>query len=169
MVELRQWTHADLPLLVAYANNRNIYNNMTDAFPHPYTEADGLRFIDRALADLPAKLFAIQLEGELVGSIGLFPETDIYRTNAAIAYWVAEPFHGKGIATDAIRLMVKYGFETFDINRIYAKPFSRNKASHQVLEKAGFVLEAILEKTVLKNDEFLDEHIYAIRRNSPKG
>jgi len=163
-IMLKKWESTNLELLVKYANNQNISNYMTDAFPFPYTNEDGIKYIERAMTDNPTKLFAIQHENETVGSIGIFPESDIYRKNAAIAYWVAEPFWGKGIGSRAIQLMVEYAFKTFDISRIYAKPFSNNIASHCVLEKAGFKLEAILRQTVIKKGEFLDEHVYGIRK-----
>jgi RimJ/RimL family protein N-acetyltransferase len=163
-ITLRIWKMDDLESLVRYAGNKAIWDNLTDAFPHPYTKEAGLNYIGKASKDVPARIFAIEFQNEVVGSIGIFPDTDVYRKNAAIAYWVAEPFWGKGIATEAIRKMVKYAFATFDIARIYARPFGKNVASHKVLEKAGFCLEGILIETVLKNDVFLDEFIYAIRR-----
>ena len=81
-----------------------------------------------------------------------------------MGYWLAEPFWGKGIITAAIRQMVEYGFKTWDITRIYARPFGSNIASQKVLEKAGFRLEVRFEKTIFKNGVFEDELIYAIRR-----
>jgi RimJ/RimL family protein N-acetyltransferase len=83
-----------------------------------------------------------------------------------LGYWVAEPFWGKGIMTKAVLQMVDYGFKTFDITRIFARPFGTNIASQTVLEKAGFILEARLDKTLYKNGEFLDELIYAVRPDS---
>lgn len=163
ITKLKKWTRDDLDQFVRYANNKKIWDNLTDAFPSPYTYDDGMKYIERALGDDPTKIFAIVSNDEVVGSIGIYPESDIYRKNAAIAYWVAEPFWGRGVATDAIKLMVRYAFETFDLTRVYAKPFSRNRASQRVLEKAGFKLEATLEKTVLKNGEYFDELIYSYR------
>jgi RimJ/RimL family protein N-acetyltransferase len=63
--------------------------------------------------------------------------------------------------TKAIQEIVEYGFRTFDIVRIYARPFSTNLKSQRVLEKSGFELEARLEKALFKNGEFMDELIYA--------
>jgi ribosomal-protein-alanine N-acetyltransferase len=59
--------------------------------------------------------------------------------------------------------MIEYGFKSFDITRIYARPFGNNPASQRVLEKCGFKLEARIEKNLYKNGEFLDELIYAVR------
>jgi ribosomal-protein-alanine N-acetyltransferase len=98
-----------------------------------------------------------------VGGIGIHPQTDIQRKNAELGYWLAESFWGNGIISNAIKQVVQFTFETYDINRIYARPFGTNIASQQVLEKNGFDLEARFEKTLIKNGELLDELIYAIR------
>ena len=117
-VQLVPWRQEFLNDLVAYANNKHIADNMADGFPHPYTKDDGALFIARVLAEAPLRIFAIQYEGKTVGSIGLFPDADIHRKNAAIAYWVAEPFWGNGIAAAAIQQIVSYTFDNFDISRI---------------------------------------------------
>ena len=57
---------------------------------------------------------------------------------------------------------VDVAFKTFDINRVYATPFATNNASHRILKKSGFKLEARLEKKVYKNGEFSSELIDTI-------
>lgn len=161
---LRPWKESDLESLVKYANNWNVAKNLTDKFPHPYTEEHGSAFIEMAMKGEPIHIFAIDIEGEAVGGIGIHPETDIHRLNAELGYWLAEPFWGKGIISTAVRLMLNFGFSSFDIERIYARPFNTNIGSQKVLEKNGFVLEAKLEKVLIKNGELLDELIYAVRR-----
>lgn len=161
---LRPWTVNDLDSLVKHANNLNIAKYMTNGFPHPYTTEAGKVFIEFATKHSPTHLFAIDVNGEAVGGIGLHPQTDIQQKNAELGYWLAEPFWGQGIITNAIHQMVDYGFSTFDITRIFARPFGTNKGSQRVLEKAGFTLEARLEKTLYKHGEYLDELIYAVRR-----
>lgn len=163
-INIREWGKQDMVYLIKFANNRNIWNNLADAFPSPFTEADAIAFLNGAQKDYPRKRLTIDMDGQSIGSIGIFPDRDIHRKNAAIAYWIAEPFWGKGIATRAVSLMVLYGFSNFDITRIYAKPFGFNKASHRVLEKAGFKREAIIKDGVYKNNHYFDEYIYAIRK-----
>lgn len=162
--ELRKWQSSDLESLVKYANNFKIAKNLTNQFPHPYTIQDGERFLKNAVSYDPVRIFAISVEGEAIGAIGIFPQDDIHCLNAEMGYWLAEEWWGKGIITDAIRQMVEYGFSTFPIDRIFARPFGSNAASQRVLEKAGFTLEARFEKTLLKHGVLLDELIFGIRK-----
>lgn len=160
--KIRHWEIGDLESLVKYADNRNVAKNLTDKFPHPYTREDGLKFLE--FASKAGNIFAIEIDGEAVGGIGIFPQDDVHAKNAETGYWLAEPFWGRGIVTKAVKEIVEFAFKTYDIERIFARPFGTNTASQKVLEKAGFTLEAKFEKTICKNGELLDELVYAIRR-----
>jgi ribosomal-protein-alanine N-acetyltransferase len=162
--KLRPWQLADLESLVKHANNVNIARFMMDQFPHPYAEENGRAFIDWANSHQPARLFAIEVEGTAVGGIGVHPLTDISRKNAELGYWLSEKFWGKGIMSQAIRQMISYSFQNFEIQRLFARPFGTNLASQKILEKNGFVLEASIKNGFYKNGEFVDELIYAVRR-----
>jgi len=159
--KLRKWNEADLDSLVKYANNSNVAKWLTNGFPHPYTREDGKAYLSMIANDNPSKVFAIEVNGETVGSIGIFPQADIHEKSAEMGYWLAEEYWGKGIMSKAIEEIIEYGFRTFDIVRIFARPFSTNVKSQRVLEKAGFTFEARLKKALFKNGEFMDELIYA--------
>ena len=163
-MKLRPWTIDDAENLAYYANNPAIAQFLTDAFPHPYSLENAKSYIDMVLQQKPTSVFAIEVEGNAVGSIGLHAQSDIMCKNMELGYFLGEPFWGKGITTLAVREMVAYGFQNFDITRIYARPFGHNIASQKVLEKAGFVLEARIEKNIYKNGTFQDELIYAVRK-----
>lgn len=164
-VNIRPWKVDDLNDLVALANHPAIAKFMTDQFPSPYTEEAGNKFISYAMSGNPLNIFAIEADGNLAGGIGLHSQPDIYRLNMELGYWIGEKYWGQGIVTSAIGQIVDYGFKTFDIQRIFARPFGTNIGSQKVLEKSGFILEAKLEKTLIKNGELLDEWIYAKRKN----
>ena len=165
---LRPWKKSDLDSLVKYANNKNIAKFLTNKFPHPYTKKDGIAFIKFASTTEPIHIFAIDVDGEAVGGIGIHPQSDIHEKNAEIGYWIAEPFWGKGIASKAIKMMIDFAFITFEINRIYAMTFETNTVSQNVLIKNGFVLEAHFKKIVFKNNEYFDELIYGFRKEDWK-
>jgi len=162
---LRKWKESDAEALLKYAGNPKITAMMSDGFASLATPKGAAKFIAFANSGEDKIYRAIELNGEVIGGIGVSVQTDIYRKNAELGYWLAEPFWGKGIISEAIRIMISEAFEQLDITRIFARPFHTNKASHRVLEKAGFRLEAILEKAVFKNGEYLDELIYSIRKS----
>lgn len=156
----------DLDDLVRNANNFNIARNLTDGFPHPYTIQNGRAFIENAIQSVPPRILCIEVEGRAAGGIGLHPQSDVFRKNAELGYWLAEPYWGKGIMTNAVKQMVEYSFSNFDINRIFARPFGSNIASQHVLEKAGFQVEARFHGTIIKNGKEEDEVVYAVRRKN---
>ena len=160
-INLRKWNETDLDCLVKYANNQNIAKWMTNGFPYPYNYEDGKAYLSMIANNNPVKVFAIVINDEAVGSVGIFPQADVHEKNAETGYWLAEKYWGKGIMAKAVKEIVDYGFRTFDIVRIFAHPFATNINSQRVLEKTGFVLEARLKKALFKNGEFIDELIYS--------
>ncbi|MFC2101645.1 GNAT family N-acetyltransferase [Bacteroidota bacterium] len=164
---LRPWKDSDADTLPKHANNKKVADQLRDLFPHPYTRKNAQEWIEmvRSMND-PVKYFAIEVEGEAAGSIAIIPKLDVYRLNAEIGYFLGEQFWGRGIITEALKALVKYGFETFDIIRIYAEPFADNLASRRALEKAGFILEATFHKNVIKNGVIRDSCIYSILKEN---
>jgi RimJ/RimL family protein N-acetyltransferase len=160
---LRKWQASDAERLAEIANNKKIYDNLRDAFPHPYNTDDAKAYISVVGQDNElSKVFAIETDGVIVGSIGAFLKEDVYRKNAEIGYYISEDYWGKGIATKAIKAIAQHIFDNYDVIRIYAEPFARNMGSRKVLEKSGFRLEATLKNNVIKNEVIEDSCIYSI-------
>jgi len=150
-----------LPSLVRHANNFNIWKNLRDGFPHPYTEESGAGWLKMVNSEPRNLILAIEIDGEAAGSIGIIFKDDVYRITAEIGYWLSEQHWGKGLMTEAVNLLVGYVFANYpEIMLIYAEIFSYNPASGKVLEKCGFHLESIHKKAVFKNGQLLDEHRY---------
>jgi RimJ/RimL family protein N-acetyltransferase len=151
-----------LEALVRHANNRNIWLNVKDRFPHPYTAHDAEAWIGINQANMGHPVaFAIELDGALVGGVGVELRDDIHRRTGEIGYWVAEPYWGRGIGTAAARFIADYAFAAFPLARLEAGVFSWNPASARVLEKAGFVQEARLRDAVTKDGRTGDLLLYA--------
>ena len=162
-ITLRVWNPEDTHLLSHYFNNINIWNNLRDNIPHPYSISDAEDFISKQNNLFPIQNFAIESNNELVGGIGMILLEDIYKMNVELGYWVAEPFWGQGIATEAIRQMTYYIFENYAINRIVAEVFENNKPSMRALEKNAYHLETVKRKGILKNEKLLDSYIWVIQ------
>src|ERR1051325_10612302 len=108
---LRNWRVGDEPSLVHHANNRKIWRNVRDRFPHPYRREDAVWWISFANSERPVVNFAIDVEGAAVGGIGLILRDDVYRLSAEIGYWLGEEYWGRGIASRAARALTDYAFE----------------------------------------------------------
>ena len=161
---LREWRKGDEESLARHANNRAVWRNLRDLFPHPYTLADASHWIDIANPNDKVTNFAIVVDGLAVGGIGLVLKDDVFRRSAEIGYWLGEEYWGRGIVTEAVRAVTDYAFATFDLCRVFAGVFEWNPGSMRVLEKAGYELEGRMRKSVTKDGQTIDELIYAVVR-----
>jgi RimJ/RimL family protein N-acetyltransferase len=159
---LRRWGYGDEQSLAAHANNRAVWRNLRDTFPHPYTLSDAHGWIGARESDQePLGQFAIEVAGDAVGGIGFEPGRDVHARTAEIGYWLGQPYWGRGIATEALGLMTAYAFETFHFDRVEAHVFDWNPASARVLEKCGYTREGRLRNKVFKDGQVIDDLIYA--------
>lgn len=160
-VTLREFTQDDKYRLAELANNPKIAVNLRDGFPNPYTIADAENFLEKYAGQETSLVLAIEYNGEYVGNIGLHKASDVYRKSAEIGYFLGEPYWNLGIMTKAINLICDYGFKNLDIVRIHAGIFEFNPASMRVLEKCGFMQEAVCKKAIIKQGIIYDEVRYA--------
>jgi ribosomal-protein-alanine N-acetyltransferase len=158
---VRSWRASDVGSLVAHANNRKIWLNLRDRFPHPYTKSDGQAYVRMARSMDPETFFAIAVAGEAVGAVGFVMQPDVERMSAEVGYWLGEAFWGRGIVTDALQAVTRYAIERHRFTRLFAVPFAHNTASCRVLEKAGYVLEARLRRSAIKDGVVIDQLQYA--------
>ncbi len=158
---VRDWHLADKDSLVRVANNRDIWRNLTNRFPHPYTDADA-DFWFGLLEKVPEHThWAIAIEEEAVGGIGFERGEGVHAKSAQFGYWLGQPYWGRGIMTAAARATSDYIFSRFDVERLEASVFEWNPASMRVLENCGFVREGVLRRSVFKDGQLIDSVLYA--------
>ncbi|MFO0830120.1 MAG: GNAT family protein [Phycisphaerales bacterium] len=158
---LRALTPADAPSLARNANDRRVWLNLRDAFPHPYTLEKAEEYIATFANQSPRLRFGIEVDGEICGGVGMHPGTDIERISAEVGYWIAAPHWGKGITTEALKAITVYGHEMLGLRRLFATPFASNAASARVLEKAGYVYEGRMRSAAIKDGVVVDMLLYA--------
>lgn len=158
---VRRWAATDLEALVTHANNRNVSVHLRDRFPFPYRAEHGRKFLDGIVGQASPLVWAIEVNGEASGGIGLELHTDVERVSAEIGYWLGEPAWGRGIVTEVLQAVTAEAFKRFEITRIYALPFADNRASVRVLEKAGYVIEGHLRQSAIKDGKIRDQLLYA--------
>lgn len=161
---LRTFREQDAESLALHANNKAVWMNLRNRFPHPYALSDAQAWIQFCQDQHPVLNFAIVVDDEAVGCIGLTPKDDVYLYNMELGYWLGEAHWNKGIMSQAVKLVRDYAFETFDIKRLYAVTFGFNKASIKVLRRAGFRKEAHVKNVIFKNGKFTDRLEFVIRK-----
>ncbi len=164
-VILREWQVEEAQELALQANDYRIWVNMRDAFPRPYGLDDAHSFIAMARQKRPPTFFAVEKDGRIAGGIGYSMHTDVERVGAEIGYWLGCDYWSQGIGTAALRALTGYIFKTHtEIFRLYAVPFSGNKASARILEKAGFCHEGTMRQSAIKEGRVIDQWMYALLR-----
>ena len=165
--KVRSWSLEDAETIVRHANNRKIWLNLRDRFPHPYTDRDAQIYLKQVVSTQPETNFAIDLDGAAVGGVGFVLGADVERVSAEVGYWLGESVWGRGIATAALKGSIRYAMAEYGLRRVFAVPFSENAASIRVLEKAGFVREGLMRHSAVKDGRILDQVLYAFIVEDP--
>lgn len=164
---LRPYTLNDAPTVARLAGRREIADT-TISIPHPYPEERARDWISRqceARSHGREFVFAVVTKPgmQLVGSIGL-RDVDQEHGQAEMGFWIGVEYWGRGYATEAAQAVLRFGFETLGLNRIFAHHMLRNPASGRVLEKIGMRKEGVLRERVRKWGVFEDVALLAILR-----
>ena len=165
LVRMRPFETADISHVQRLAADQEISQNTY--VPHPYPPGAGEEFVQKAREEWrkdEAFVFAIieKASNQFTGCMGIHPQPAHKR--AEIGYWIGLPFWGRGLATAALKLIIRFGFEELRLNRIAAGHFPHNPASGRVMQKANMRYEGVLRGALLHHDEFKDEVRYAVLR-----
>lgn len=158
---LRPWRRGDEDALARNGNHREVWRNVGDGFPHPYTREAAEAWIASAGADPAPWHLAIVARDEAVGGIGLYRADGMARFTGQLGYWLGPSHWGLGYASEAARAFVAAVFERTDVERLEARVFAWNAASRGVLQKLGFREEALLRRAAFKDGQLVDEWLYA--------
>jgi RimJ/RimL family protein N-acetyltransferase len=166
-------TMKDMDGIMKHINDRLVSRFMATV-PHPYKRKDGefyiKKMVKKNLKEKTGYLFSICLKenDEIIGGIGLLAINKQHK-NAEIGYWLGRKFWRKGYGTEALHLMLGFGFKRLKLNKIFAPIYHPNKASMALLKKAGFKKEGVLRKHCRKGDKWFDEHVFAMLSEEYKG
>lgn len=136
---LRPGWREDAQALFRAVADEAIVRNLAQA-PWPYSLADAESFLARERAPLDAAcLIFLRTDGapRLIGGIGFGPMPDRPGCRE-FGYWVARPYWGQGVATEAGRALIANARDTLRLKRLNAGHFVDNPASGRVLAKLGF-------------------------------
>ena len=161
---IRSYRPDDAASLTKHIGTYSVARNM-NLVPHPYTMSDAVEWITKAISCEIETHFAITIDDEVVGGIGLeladARSAGVSRHVAEVGYWLGETLWGRGIMSEAVSHFTEWGFIKLDLVRIQATVYARNPASTRVLEKAGYELESRMRARYFKEGEFIDGMMFA--------
>ncbi len=137
----------DIPSIIKYAGDAKVAEHMLN-LPYPYYEKDAIFWLNLAhqgWQDKSKYIFGIRLQEtqELIGGVGLHVESRYDR--GELGYWIGVPFWGKGYMSEAVAAVLKFGFETGGLNKVFAIHDIVNPASGKVMSKNGMIKEGELK------------------------
>jgi ribosomal-protein-alanine N-acetyltransferase len=111
--------------------------------------------------------WAVKLKAQriVIGCLGLH-QWDQYHRRAEAGYGIAQAYWGQGYGSEALQALLRYGFESLHLNRIYARTIADNYASVRLLERNGFQREGTQRQHSWEEDgTFHDSAIYGLLAN----
>lgn len=138
-IRLRPLEIADSKIFVEYLNNEEVKEFLSSYYPiNSFLEEE---WIKRNAINHNNIVLGIEYEGKLIGTAG-FHSIDWIARSAEFGIAIYNPnFWNKGIGTIVTKLMLKYGFEYLNLNRIWLRVFENNPRAIHVYEKCGFIQE----------------------------
>ena len=139
-ITLRPWLDTDAEALYQYASEPEV--GLRAGWPPHKSEQESLEII-RTVFNNPTTWAIVWNEtGEAIGAMGYGPSCECSLPSRegepTVGYWVGRPYWGKGICTEALRLMISYIRQTTNIKSLISGHFIDNPASGRVMEKCGF-------------------------------
>lgn len=166
---LRRMTMADAQDIFAYSRDPEVSRHvMWDAHSYIGESRAYLRYVRRQYRNNEPSSWGIELKGtgRLIGTIG-FMWWNRDNRSAEVGYSLARAQWNKGLMTEALRTIIRFGFEEMRLNRIEAQHETANPASGRVMEKAGMRLEGVLRQRLYNKGKYVDVALYSILRGDP--
>ena len=138
---LRPWRESDAETLFKYASDLEV-GPRAGWSPHKSVE-ESLNIIRTVFS--AETMWAVECKetGEAIGCVGYLlasaSNLKIEDDQCEVGYWIARPYWGKGICTEALQLVIDYCFHEKGFSVLWGDYFPENPASGRVMEKCGFV------------------------------
>jgi RimJ/RimL family protein N-acetyltransferase len=162
-VVLREWRPEDAPAVEAWADDTEVRAYLVRGAEELRREPE-VAMAEAARSPRLEYWLALEHEGGVVGSAVLRVESNRHR-RGEIGYVVRRDRWGLGLATEAARLLLAFGFDELRLERVWATCHPRNAASARVLERIGMEREGLLRAHYLAHDGTrVDAVLYAIVR-----
>lgn len=157
-ITIRKFERTDIPKKVEWINNSA--NNQFLHYDIPISVEGTERWFDSHKGENTRYDAVIEADGVPVGTIGLL---SVNRKDSKAEYYIAmgkTSYKGKGVAREASRLILQYGFEVLGLNRIYLFTEVENIAAQKLFERVGFIKEGLIRQDIVSHGKFVDRFAY---------
>jgi len=167
---LRKLSMRDVNDIFEYASVPEIAKHVM--WGHHRNISDTLHFLRAVMQQyqngLPSPWAMVYKENDKVIGTGGFHVWNLDHRRAEIGYALSQAYWNKGIMTEALKAMIKFGFEHLNLNRIEALCKVQNTASEKVMQKCSMKYEGTLREHIFVKEEFHDLKMYSILRSEFK-
>jgi RimJ/RimL family protein N-acetyltransferase len=166
-IRLRHVEQADLPRFVEWLNDPEVRHGLSIYLPLSQIEEE--QWFEKMLKHPPDEQpLAIEIQAEdgwaLVGNSGFF-ELDWRNRSAELGVFIGDKSHwNQGYGTDVMRLLLRHGFTTLNLHRIYLHVFEDNRRAIRAYEKAGFTHEGRLRQAEFRDGRYMDVLLLSVLR-----
>jgi len=176
-IRFRGVEHSDLPIFVGWLNDPEVRVGIAMYLPMSYWREE--QWYENMLKRPPDQTpFVIEVRGvgaqgrenwTAIGTCG-FHEIDWRNRSAEFGIMIGEKsYWNKGFGTEAVKLLVRHGFQTLNLNRICLRVFASNPRAVRTYEKAGFSQEGRLRQAEYIDGEYVDVLLMSILRREWQG
>ncbi len=162
-IMLREYRESDLMQIRKWVNEEETVRYLSNIFLYPQSEEQTRDFLERAMSDeWKGFVIAEKETGDYIGQID-FVELDEINGYGEIGIVIGDPeLTSRGIGTEALKLILDFGFNNLRLNRIELVCWSFNKRGQKAYEKAGFIKEGIRRQKLFRDGKYYDEYCYGI-------
>jgi len=171
-IRLRAMEKEDIPLYVKWINDPEVRDGV--AMYIPFSSYEEEKWFESTMAKPGAEHpLVIEIKnGDSwipVGDCGFFA-LDLRNRRGELGILIgAKEYWNQGYGAEAVQLMLKHGFNTLNLNRVYLQVFDDNKRAIRAYEKCGFVHEGRLRSAEYKNGKYVDILFMSVLRDEWNG
>lgn len=166
-IRLRHVERDDLPFFVHWLNDPEVTLGL--AMHTPLSQAEEDRWFDETFKrEVDERPLVIEVQEEdnwkMIGNCGLF-NIDWRNRSAELGIFIGDKaLWNKGFGTEVMKLLLRHGFTTLNLHRIYLRVFENNHRAIRTYEKAGFTQEGRMRQAEFRDNKYLDVLIMSILR-----
>lgn len=159
---VRPWRRDDRDSLLRHADNPNVARYLSLRFPNPYTPADADAWFAFLEAQEDPEAWAIEVDGEAVGGIGVRRGAAEFSHSGELGYWLGEAHWRRGVMSSAVQAVVPFAMARWNLSRLCAYAATGNAGSIRVLEGAGFVREGMMRARAIRHGQVQDHLVFGL-------